>query len=138
MAERSKAVAQGAIPKGRGFVPHRRHFAIVSSLRVIVSLPPSYSFGFFALLWPAHLLSLTAETGDTKKRNQKDEAFIEREGERNKGGRNIVTKKVYVNLTQQVYAHVCHVLGLPGQRWAEIQHTNLTPRRTTNHTDDTT
>ena len=27
LAERSKAVAQGAIPKGRGFEPHRRHFA---------------------------------------------------------------------------------------------------------------
>ena len=26
LAERSKAVAQGAIPKGRGFEPHRRHF----------------------------------------------------------------------------------------------------------------
>ena len=25
LAERSKAVAQGAIPKGRGFEPHRRH-----------------------------------------------------------------------------------------------------------------
>ena len=27
LAERSKAVAQGAIPKGRGFEPHRRHFS---------------------------------------------------------------------------------------------------------------
>ena len=27
LAERSKAVAQGAIPKGRGFEPHRCHFA---------------------------------------------------------------------------------------------------------------
>ena len=26
LAERSKAVAQGAIPKGRGFEPHRQHF----------------------------------------------------------------------------------------------------------------
>ena len=26
LAERSKAVAQGAIPKGRGFEPHRCHF----------------------------------------------------------------------------------------------------------------
>ena len=26
-AERSKAVAQGAIPKGRGFEPHRCHFS---------------------------------------------------------------------------------------------------------------
>ena len=26
LAEQSKAVAQGAIPKGRGFEPHRRHF----------------------------------------------------------------------------------------------------------------
>ena len=25
LAERSKALAQGAIPKGRGFEPHRRH-----------------------------------------------------------------------------------------------------------------
>ena len=25
LAERSKAVAQGAIPQGRGFEPHRRH-----------------------------------------------------------------------------------------------------------------
>ena len=28
LAERSKAVAQGAIPKGRGFEPHRCHFAL--------------------------------------------------------------------------------------------------------------
>ena len=28
LAERSKAVAQGAIPKGRGFEPHRRHFFV--------------------------------------------------------------------------------------------------------------
>ena len=28
LAERSKAVAQGAIPKGRGFEPHRCHFEI--------------------------------------------------------------------------------------------------------------
>ena len=27
LAERSKAVAQGAIPKGRGFEPHSRHIA---------------------------------------------------------------------------------------------------------------
>ena len=27
LAERSKAVAQGAIPKGRGFEPHSCHFA---------------------------------------------------------------------------------------------------------------
>ena len=26
LAERSQAVAQGAIPKGRGLEPHRRHF----------------------------------------------------------------------------------------------------------------
>ena len=30
LAERSKAVAQGAIPKGRGFEPHRRHFTRAS------------------------------------------------------------------------------------------------------------
>ena len=30
LAERSKAVAQGAIPKGRGFEPHRRHFTLTS------------------------------------------------------------------------------------------------------------
>ena len=29
LAERSKAVAQGAIPKGRGFEPHRRQFSYV-------------------------------------------------------------------------------------------------------------
>ena len=29
LAERSKAVAQGAIPKGRGFEPHRRHFCLL-------------------------------------------------------------------------------------------------------------
>ena len=29
LAERSKAVAQGAIPKGRGFEPHRRQFYYV-------------------------------------------------------------------------------------------------------------
>ena len=29
LAERSKAVAQGAIPKGRGFKPHRRHFCLL-------------------------------------------------------------------------------------------------------------
>ena len=29
LAERSKAVAQGAIPKGRGFEPHRRHFRLL-------------------------------------------------------------------------------------------------------------
>ena len=28
LAERSKAVAQGAIPKGRGFEPHRCHFEV--------------------------------------------------------------------------------------------------------------
>ena len=28
LAERSKAVAQGAIPKGRGFEPHSCHFHI--------------------------------------------------------------------------------------------------------------
>ena len=28
LAERSKAVAQGAIPKGRGFEPHRCHFSL--------------------------------------------------------------------------------------------------------------
>ena len=28
LAERSKAVAQGAIPKGRGFEPHRCHFTL--------------------------------------------------------------------------------------------------------------
>ena len=28
LAERSKAVAQGAIPQGRGFEPHSCHFAI--------------------------------------------------------------------------------------------------------------
>ena len=28
LAERSKAVAQGTIPEGRGFEPHRRHFLI--------------------------------------------------------------------------------------------------------------
>ena len=32
LAERSKAVAQGAIPKGRGFEPHRCHFAYPSRL----------------------------------------------------------------------------------------------------------
>ena len=32
LAERSKAVAQGAIPKGRGFEPHRRHFGTVTIL----------------------------------------------------------------------------------------------------------
>ena len=31
LAERSKAVAQGAIPKGRGFEPHRRHFEDLSN-----------------------------------------------------------------------------------------------------------
>ena len=37
LAERSKAVAQGAIPKGRGFEPHRCHFsnARISSEGVI-------------------------------------------------------------------------------------------------------
>ncbi len=29
LAERSKAVAQGAIPKGRGFEPHRCHFSLL-------------------------------------------------------------------------------------------------------------
>ena len=28
LAERSKAVAQGAIPKGRGFEPHRCHYCV--------------------------------------------------------------------------------------------------------------
>ena len=31
LAERSKAVAQGAIPKGRGFEPHSCHFLIQQS-----------------------------------------------------------------------------------------------------------
>ena len=31
LAERSKAVAQGAIPQGRGFEPHSCHFAIVNN-----------------------------------------------------------------------------------------------------------
>ena len=29
LAEQSKAVARGAIPKGRGFEPHRRHFCLL-------------------------------------------------------------------------------------------------------------
>ena len=29
LAERSKAVAQGAIPKGHGFEPHKRHFCLL-------------------------------------------------------------------------------------------------------------
>ena len=35
LAERSKAVAQGAIPKGRGFEPHRCHFAPAQTWREI-------------------------------------------------------------------------------------------------------
>ena len=31
LAERSKAVAQGAIPQGRGFEPHSCHFAIANN-----------------------------------------------------------------------------------------------------------
>ena len=37
LAERSKAVAQGAIPKGRGFEPHRRHFT--SGVHAVVVAP---------------------------------------------------------------------------------------------------
>ena len=33
LAERSKAVAQGAIPKGRGFEPHSCHFFLRSCAR---------------------------------------------------------------------------------------------------------
>ena len=33
LAERSKAVAQGAIPKGRGFEPHSCHFLFNAQLR---------------------------------------------------------------------------------------------------------
>ena len=36
LAERSKAVAQGAIPKGRGFEPHRRHFGNSGRLVLII------------------------------------------------------------------------------------------------------
>ena len=39
LAERSKAVAQGAIPKGRGFEPHSCHFLSQSPLQ-----EPSPSF----------------------------------------------------------------------------------------------
>ena len=35
LAERSKAVAQGAIPKGRGFEPHRCHFGYVSAFACV-------------------------------------------------------------------------------------------------------
>ena len=37
LAERSKAVAQGAIPKGRGFEPHRCHFVGVTAVFNIAS-----------------------------------------------------------------------------------------------------
>ena len=33
LAERSKAVAQGAIPKGRGFEPHSCHYLMLAQLR---------------------------------------------------------------------------------------------------------
>ena len=33
LAERSKAVAQGAIPKGRAFEPHSCHFKMLAQLR---------------------------------------------------------------------------------------------------------
>ena len=33
LAERSKAVDQGAIPKGRGFEPHSCHFLMLAQLR---------------------------------------------------------------------------------------------------------
>jgi hypothetical protein len=39
LAERSKAVAQGAIPKGRGFEPHRCHFAHTDRLARITYDP---------------------------------------------------------------------------------------------------
>ena len=35
LAEQSKAVAQGAIPKGRGFEPHRCHFGYVSAFACV-------------------------------------------------------------------------------------------------------
>ena len=37
LAERSKAVAQGAIPKGRGFEPHRCHFCTISATGLVTS-----------------------------------------------------------------------------------------------------
>ena len=40
LAERSKAVAQGAIPKGRGFEPHRCHFDVCQNCWSEDSLHP--------------------------------------------------------------------------------------------------
>ena len=48
LAERSKAVAQGAIPKGRGFEPHRCHFC-AAGLNNILALHYKFAQELFVL-----------------------------------------------------------------------------------------